>query len=60
MNEYYKTSQLTDMENKLVFTCEEREVKRPKKEQEIKRHKLQGYTVQSRKYSQYFITLNGG
>jgi len=32
MNEYYKTSQLTDIENKLVFTCGEREVKRARKE----------------------------
>ena len=58
----------TDSENKLVVTSGEREGGRGKigeEDQEVqttmyKINKLQGYTVQHRKHSQYFIiTLNG-
>ena len=66
-SEYNKRNRLTDIENKLVFISGEREVGRGKigvGDEEVqttmyKINKLQGYIVQHREYSQYFlITIN--
>ena len=58
-----KRNRLTDIENKLVFTSTEREVERGntgvKSLSGTKYYvlnKLQGFSVQQRKYSQDFIT----
>ena len=67
-SEYNKRNRLTDIENKLVFISGEREVGRGKigvGDEEVqttmyKTNKLQGYIVQHKEYSQYFIiNLNG-
>ena len=64
MNEYNETNRLTDVKKKLVVARGERDERRVKIEAENeevqmtmnKINKLQGYIIQHREYSQYFIT----